>query len=530
MHRHLWILALLSACDAGKPSDTGDTAAPGDSAPEETGADTDTGDTGETGETGDTGETGETGVADADGDGFAAPEDCDDGDARVFPGAPERCDPVDQDCDGAPLAEGVCGEEQDAGDVSEILTSPDAAQLFHDLTGDGRADFLTVSLDVPRPDGRTGFGCALYAGGTTPEAPIDAPAGALATWTAGLYDSDFDNFPIDGGDLDGDGTADLVFVAHYVNNMYVHLGPFPTDGSARWMDDSDEVWTSPVPELYGMQEVASGGDLDGDGRADLVGSEGGSSDSYITPSCFDAFFGGTWGETTVRVFSEYRSSGSYFDILEDVDGDGTSDLHAICRTDVGSYHYLVPGADLRGADGADVEDLQIARMPVDDGSAVGTVLDDDGWRSAGDWNGDGIPEMIVNARLSETLGYAHGEVFLLGGVTRGEFTLDDAALGSWVGNEEGGSTGIDEVVEADGEPGKELILGDRRSAYLVRHQVPALRTPMDGLRLGGTTISRGTPRDFDGDGREDWLFGDLDAGTSNVWLGWDVPWDEEIWW
>ncbi|MBM4369408.1 MAG: putative metal-binding motif-containing protein, partial [Deltaproteobacteria bacterium] len=40
-------------------------------------------------------------VADADGDGFATTEgDCDDNDSAVYPGATERCDNLDNDCDG----------------------------------------------------------------------------------------------------------------------------------------------------------------------------------------------------------------------------------------------------------------------------------------------------------------------------------------------------------------------------------------------------------------------------------------------
>jgi MYXO-CTERM domain-containing protein len=50
--------------------------------------------------------------ADADGDGALAVDDCDEGDASVFPGAPEGCDGLDTDCDGAVPD----GEVDDDGD------------------------------------------------------------------------------------------------------------------------------------------------------------------------------------------------------------------------------------------------------------------------------------------------------------------------------------------------------------------------------------------------------------------------------
>jgi fibronectin-binding autotransporter adhesin len=51
--------------------------------------------------TGDTGETTTTLPGDADNDGFPAGEDCDDADPASYPGAPERCDGRDNDCDGS---------------------------------------------------------------------------------------------------------------------------------------------------------------------------------------------------------------------------------------------------------------------------------------------------------------------------------------------------------------------------------------------------------------------------------------------
>ena len=60
---------------------------------------------------------------DADGDGFAASDDCDDTDASVHPGADELCNGVDDDCDG--------DVDEDAVDVSV---------WYADADGDGYGD------------------------------------------------------------------------------------------------------------------------------------------------------------------------------------------------------------------------------------------------------------------------------------------------------------------------------------------------------------------------------------------------------
>ncbi len=69
-------------------------------------------------------DSGEPDVAiDGDGDGFMEEDDCDDADPDVFPGADERCNGIDDDCDGEVDEEAI-----------------DALTFYADLDGDGHGD------------------------------------------------------------------------------------------------------------------------------------------------------------------------------------------------------------------------------------------------------------------------------------------------------------------------------------------------------------------------------------------------------
>ncbi len=78
-------------------------------------------------------------VVDADGDGFSPPADCDDADDEIFPGAPEACDLKDNDCDGVPddcpagmnCVNGQCAVDQDGDGFSPPQDCDDTDQNIH---------------------------------------------------------------------------------------------------------------------------------------------------------------------------------------------------------------------------------------------------------------------------------------------------------------------------------------------------------------------------------------------------------------
>lgn len=79
---------------------------------------------------------GSVGSADADSDGFAACEDCDDGDGAVNPGAVEVCDDIDNDC---------------SGDVDDDAT--DATTWYADVDADGYGDPDVAEVACAQPEG-----------------------------------------------------------------------------------------------------------------------------------------------------------------------------------------------------------------------------------------------------------------------------------------------------------------------------------------------------------------------------------------
>lgn len=153
---------------------------------------------------------------DADGDGFAEAEDCDDLDPAIHPDASEVCDGVDNDCDGA------------VDDLDDSLDPETQTTWYADADGDGWGNETYSQTTCTAPDGHVagdaaGFDCDDDDPDTYPTAPetdCSDPHDYNCDGSVGYRDMDGDGFAAceDCNDMDAAIHPGAAEICDYVDN------------------------------------------------------------------------------------------------------------------------------------------------------------------------------------------------------------------------------------------------------------------------------------------------------------------------
>ena len=399
-----------------------------------------------------------------------------------------------------------------------------AMTSFAPATASGAAmtlDDVTVLHTLLMPGG-TQFGWALAelqdidADGVTDLIVADDPGGPAGTGAVYVYSGAsgallhqfsegaggrFGYAIADAGDVDADGTHDIIVGRPGASTAYVYSGAAGT---------SLLTLTAPGTELAGVA-VASAGDINADGHGDLlVGAQHASLNGANAGRVY--IFSGADGSVLRAIDGSVAGDlfGTATDSVPDIDGDGVPE-HAIGASDAGKWNdggvwlysgsgtlmwrFLAPKPDaefgtffvagipdVNGDGKADVYVGDFAATTTAsasgrvyllsgiDGSVIRTIDGQsakDGLgpgREAGDLNGDGVGDLVVGSYSSRD-GVANGGRF---DVFSGN---DGARLATVVGTVAGAQLGFDAIglgdVNADGVPDVAVSAAIGNAVYVI---------------------------------------------------------------
>lgn len=322
------------------------------------------------------------------------------------------------------------------------------------------------------------------------------------------------------GDVNGDGFDDVIIGASgaYVGEVgegraFVYLGRLSgLSEQAIWSTEGNEIGAA-----HGAS-VASAGDVDADGYADLLVGAPGTGTGGSSTGRVRLYHGGPNGPSLVATWSVAgQQSGETFGAAVagagDVNGDGYADIAiGAPGRDAGSpgagaviVYYGAAAGPATTADWMTLGGSAGARL----GASVST---------AGDVDGDGFADLLAGAPLHQSGGSATGEVVLFLGAAAGlESAAAWTALGEVDPSEFGAS--VCSAGDVDGDGFGDVVVGawkrsggrgEEGAAYAFNGSArPASTHPawtqdcaLDGAFMGFTMASAG---DVNGDGYSDLL-------------------------
>jgi hypothetical protein len=292
-----------------------------------------------------------------------------------------------------------------------------------DVNGDGYTDIIVGAKGT---DGAgTRRGAAYIYHGTS--SGISASATQTLSYPGGDDSSGFGNSVAGGGDLNGDGYADLIVGANSSNiagtdrgAAYVYHGS--SSGVSATATQTLLYPASDDTAFYGGS-VASAGDLNADGYADLIVGANASDEAGTDRGAAYIYHGTSSGvSTTATQTLLYPASddsarfGVSVSSAGDVNGDGYTDLLVGARNsnEAGTSRgatYIYHGAS-SGVSATATQTLLYSGS--DDSARFGISVS-----GAGDLNGDGHGDLIIGAYLSDEVGTDRGAAYTYHGASSG---------------------------------------------------------------------------------------------------------------
>jgi hypothetical protein len=427
------------------------------------------------------------------------------------------------------------------GDGEATFPSDQPGLAAGDFNGDGVDDFA-VGARFADPGGREDAGEAyLVFGSGDLGGEIDFAAGEQDISISGNAAADGLGFAAASGDLNGDGTDDLVLGAPFASAdhsktgaAYVFFGPLAASDAAASATDADITLSGPASGTYFGDSLAIG-DINADGTDDLLaGATFATNSAGVPAGAVFAFFGrGDWPAEVASAQANASFFGAeQFDELGDfvtagdINGDGADDVIATAeaadgpdntRNTAGEVHVFHGGPEVGGAHEIATEQPNISVYGAAANDTLGFAL------AAADLDADGDDDLAMSAHLATPSSgvTSAGIVYVLPGSPALSGAIDlaqpPADIAIIAGTDPGGLFATSLATFGTDQPG--LILGgnlvdtaaqDAGAVYVLPVGLPASgdvteltrvtytgREPSD--RVGSNTVAG----DFNDDGNPD---------------------------